>query len=188
MESAHFTSGVAEDKSLKQISPNAPGFSIQLAEDSDFENIFKIWTEGLSQSFEPNLIDEDRLRTKFEKIFKNRDGIFNYWVAKNDVGEILGWQSLNKCTVNPVKEDHFAESSTYVKREYRKFGIGESLLKYMINTALESRLRYITAYINAENKSIRKITQSLGFIEIGALPLNSKQSGRIDKLFIIKPL
>lgn len=163
-------------------------FTIRLAIDEDFEEVFVIWVEGISSSFDSSSLDKGELYKKFKSNFLKRSGIFNYWVAVSENNEIAGWQSLNKCTVNPIKENHFAESSTYVKKEFRKYGIGEILLTHVTEFAKASSLQYITAYISNENIAIRTITTKLGFIEIGQLPSNSKSALNINKLFIIKPL
>ena len=165
-------------------------FKIRLAKNEDFEEVYAIWLEGISSSFDTSALEKIVVYEKFRNNFLKRSGIFNYWIAVSEENEVAGWQSLNKCTVNPIKENHFAESSTYVKKEARKYGVGEFLLTYVTETAKASTLQYITAYVTAENTAIRAITSKLGFVEIGVLPSNSKtkQTTMKNKIFIIKPL
>lgn len=163
-------------------------FTIRLANDDDFEQIFNIWIEGISSSFDTTSISENELKEKFKSNFFKRVGIFNFWVSVSENNEIAGWQSLNKCTVNPLKENHFAESSTYVKKEFRKFGVGEMLLSYVVETAYTSSIQYIIAYVTSVNTATRTIGKKIGFVEIGQLPKSNKASFALDKIFIVKPV
>ena len=162
-------------------------FIIRLATNEDFEEIFSIWLEGISFSFAPSSISEIELKVKFELNYFLRYGIFNYWIAISKTNEIVGWQSLNKCTTNPLKDNHFAESSTYIKKEYRNDGVGELLLNHVFNEAKYSSLKYITGYISCENKAVNILCKKVGFNIVGQLPNLSSCKSR-SKLFIVKPL
>ena len=162
-------------------------FSIRLACNQDFEEIFEIWQKGLSASFDITQIDLAEVKIVFLENFLLRKGIFNYWIAVNEFKQIIGWQSLNKCTVNPIKTNQFAESSTYVRHEARHLGVGYALLDYVIKEAEKDRdLKYITAYVAKSNIAIRKITNELGWLEIGDLP--DLVGNEIQKLFIVRPV
>ena len=53
-------------------------FTIRLAEDKDFEQVFAIWLEGISVSFDASTLNEAEVREKFRTNFLSRSGIFNY--------------------------------------------------------------------------------------------------------------
>lgn len=160
--------------------------NIRLAEDDDFEEIFSIWMDGVSASFDTSKIDSISLQDKFYQNFKSRNKIFNYWVWVDETNNILGWQSLSKVTVNPLKDEYFAESSTYVRKEARHLGIGKNLLDYVMKEAETSQLQYVIGFVAKTNEATRKATRETGFIELGELPDNSK-TNFIKKLFIVRP-
>lgn len=108
--------------------------NIRLAVDSDLDTILDIWLEGLDASFPAGSFEASNIREKFCANFRTRHGIFNYWVAE-DVDRILGWQSLSLATVNPMKDAHFAESSTYIRKDARASRVAERLLSYVIDRA-----------------------------------------------------
>lgn len=162
-------------------------FLIRLANDEDFEEIFTIWLDGILISFDQSSMSQSELKVKFEQNYSLRSGIFNYWIAVSKTNEMAGWQSLNKCTTNPLKDNFFAESSTYIKKDYRNEGVGELLLNHVFGEAKNSSLKYITAYISCENKGINLLCDKVGFTTVGQLP-NLNPAERLSKLFIVKPL
>lgn len=161
---------------------------IQLARDEDFEDIFEIWLQGINESFHTENIDINLIKKSFHNNFLKRRGIFNYWVALNLDNKILGWQSLNKTTANPLKEEYFAESSTYIDKNVRNSDIGSLLLDHVFREAEKSQLHYIIAFIAEKNHPVRKIASNLGCTEIGKLPYSKKIENNINKLLVIKAL
>ena len=163
-------------------------FQIRLASEDDFEDIFSIWLSGIENSFDTSSVDIPNLKTKFHKNFIKRSGIFNYWVAIDKEQKILGWQSLNKTTVNPLKEDFYAESSTYIHVDARKLGLGDFLIDFVMKEAERSQLLYVTALVTITNAIIRKIAANKGWIEMGEFPPSTKADNKYPKLFIVRPV
>ncbi len=162
--------------------------TIRLATDNDFDQIFDIWIEGIASSFDTASFNVQDLKTKFQTNFLKRGGIFNYWVATEEEDKILGWVSLNKTTVNPLKENFYAECSTYINTKARKVGLGELLVDYVMKEAKESQLHYVIGFIGSTNEAIRKIAADTGWIEIGELPPSSKIENKHPKVFMVRPL
>lgn len=161
---------------------------IRLAQDQDFEDIFEIWLSGIGSSFNVSSINIEFVKEKFKLNFLKRKDIFNYWVAVDTAQKILGWQSLNKMTVNPLKEDLFAESSTYIHKDARKMGIGELLVAHAMKEAEKSNLQFVTALINDTNEAVRKIATDTGWTIVGEMPSSPKQDNKFKKLFIVRPV
>jgi L-amino acid N-acyltransferase YncA len=161
--------------------------NIRLALDKDLETIVGIWFEGLEASFPVGSFEKSNIRQRFRENFDSRKGIFNYWVAE-DKDRILGWQSLSQATTNPLKENLFAESSTYVRKEARALGVAEKLLSYVIDEARLSDLRYLVAYVAKDNLAVRKLAVATGWVEIGELPTCSDGKTGKPKLFIVRLL
>ena len=68
---------------------NSTEFTIRLANNQDFEEIFDIWQKGLSASFDIKQIDISEIKTAFKENFLLRKGIFNYWIAVNEFNQII---------------------------------------------------------------------------------------------------
>ncbi len=161
---------------------------IKLATDSDFEIIFSIWLDGISNSFEHNDADIDNLKEKFYTNFRQRHGIFNFWVATDKENIILGWQSLLKALTHPFKEHSFAESSTYIAKYNRFEGIGKQLLSYVIEEAKKSELEYILGFVSIDNEPARQICKETGWTEVGILPQSKKSNSYKKKLILVRTL
>lgn len=161
---------------------------IRLATDNDFEAIFSIWLDGISNSFEYKETDKDKIKVKFTSNFNQRQGIFNFWVAVDIQNKVLGWQSLIKTSSNPFRENTFAESSTYIAKYCRIKGIGKQLLEYVINEAEDSQLEYIIGFVAIQNEAAKEITRQTGWIEVGQIPNSKKYSNEIKKSFLVRPV
>jgi L-amino acid N-acyltransferase YncA len=161
---------------------------IRLAVDDDFEAIFAIWLEGISNSFDTNQFEKEQLKTKFLSNFSQRQGIFNFWVAVDSSNKVWGWQSLLRCLNHPFKENTYAESSTYISKSNRFNGLGTQLLDYAIRDAEKSSLEYIIGFISTANDAAKKITQETGWIEMGIMPPSKKNANAISKMFLVRPV
>lgn len=161
---------------------------IRLAVDSDFETIFSIWLDGISNSFDSHKASEDGIKSKFLSNFKSREGIFNFWVAEDIDNNILGWQSLIKASNNPFKANTYAESSTYISKTNRLKGVGKALLEFVMIEAEKSNLEYVIGFISLENEGAKKITQETGWIIVGEIPASKKGNNNIKKSFLVRPV
>jgi len=161
---------------------------IRLASDTDYDQIYAIYLEGIGNSFDVNPKELPEIERKFLSNFKNRKGSFNFWVAINEKNQIVGWQSLTKGSANPFRAKYFAESSTYISKHYRFEGVGELLLTHAIEEAKKSELHYITGFVSDNNVSSKNMTKKLGFIEVGVIPPSKKTDTKIQQIFIIRPL
>lgn len=161
---------------------------IRLAIQNDFETIFSIWLDGISNSFEYKEADKDNLKEKFTSNFNQRQGIFNFWVAVDTKNNIWGWQSLIKTSNNPFRQNTYAESSTYISKNNRFKGIGKLLLDYVMQEAEKSNLEYVIGFVSINNEAARKITKETGWIEVGQIPGSKKRNDTFAKTFLIRPV
>lgn len=167
--------------------PSVPGITIRLSADSDFERIFDIWLEGIDNSFDLSRFREEEIRQKFQANFREREGIFNFWVAEDEERQIVGWQSLVKFSNNPFRQTTYAESSTYIAKGTRLKGLGKTLLDHAVKQAEQSSLEYIIAFIAEKNAAARKMAQDVGWMEIGAIPAQLQPQERMhNKIFLVR--
>ena len=160
--------------------------TIRLANNEDFESLFTIWLQGVANSFDTSKYDTNYLKDKLLSTFNKRNGIFNFWVAVDDEGDIQGWQALNKTSYNPFREYKQAESSTYVKIDTRFKGLGKLLLDYVLKEAEKSELHYVIGYVSTSNKAAKRITEETGWLELGIIPKSKKDPLGFDKYFLVR--
>lgn len=161
---------------------------IRVANNEDFETIFTIWLDGISNSFDYKESDLDNIKLIFTSNFNNRNGIFNFWVAVDPNDNILGWQSLIRTSNNPFRINTYAESSTYISKTNRYKGVGKLLLDYVMKEAEKSSLEYVIGFVSIKNEAARKITQETGWIEVGQIPPSKKRNDKFKKTFLVRPV
>ena len=67
--------------------------NISHAISTDYQSIYEFWLEGIANSFSIENYNLEEVSKKFRRNFDERNSIFNFWVAVNDSGDIMGWQS-----------------------------------------------------------------------------------------------
>lgn len=161
--------------------------TIRLSDDSDFDSIFNIWLEGIENSFDMGEFGEAEVRQKFHANFRERQGIFNFWVAVDTENKVVGWQSLVKFSNNPFRQDTYAESSTYIARATRLKGLGRTLLSHALQEAEASTLEYIIAFIAQKNEAARKMARETGWLEVGEIPADrERMKHKHPKVFLVR--
>lgn len=95
---------------------------------------------------------------------------FNPWPAYVAVVDdhVVGWASLSPYNPKPGYRTT-AENSLYVAPEFHGKGIGNALLRHLIETSPSHGVREIIALITSENTVSLALHQRHGFREVGTL-------------------
>jgi phosphinothricin acetyltransferase len=118
--------------------------------------------------------------------FRSHGGRFAVLVAAQD-GVIVGWTSLSRWSDRPAY-DGTAETSVYVKREYRGRGIGRQLEEAIINQARNSRFHTLIARIAGESTESLRLHESLGFLHIGTMKEVGRKFGRLLDVHMLQKM
>lgn len=135
-------------------------------------------------------------------------GFANWSFTERTLEEAIEWfnahESIEHCVFVAVEDDivigygslsplrdkdgywPVAENSVYVHKEHRGKKIGSSLLKKLIETAKESRLRVISAWIDSENKQSICMHEKFGFYIAGELKNIGEKFGKKRSLTIMQ--
>jgi L-amino acid N-acyltransferase YncA len=147
-------------------------FKIRRAEAKDDKEMIAIWKAGAVKAGVPLAIEDIYdVEEFFLGRLKGQTEIFQIWVAESEGGEILGWQSLSACTNNPVTRGFMAESSTYVRPEAARQGVGKALLLHAMNHAQQKGLRLLQGYISLGNTASAELVKRLGWQHAYTLPV-----------------
>lgn len=160
---------------------------IRLAEAADSEELFSIWIDAISQIFTVTTDQRTQFKKDFLSNFDRRSGVFNFWVAEDSTGKIVGFQSLLPNTSNPLVRNLTAESSTYLHSDARGLGIGGRLLNYVMGEAEKSELLYVFGLVSERNGAVRNIASKSGWMEVGELPA-SKKASFPARIFMVRPV
>ena len=90
---------------------------------------------------------------------------------------MVGWASLSRWSERPAYDDT-AETSFYVKAEYRGRGIGRALKGAIVAEARRLGFHTLIARVAAESEASLHLNESLGFTHVGTLKEVGKKFGR----------
>lgn len=159
-------------------------FTIREAVEADSSAIFAIWKRGLALSlgFEA---DQSIDAQYFQRAIESQDSTFKVWVAEDEYGRIIGWQSLMPTRNNPVMRNLVAESSTYCDQSDIHHGIGSRLMATATKHADNCALQYIIGTISEGNQAMRRIVEKAGWKEVGRIPGSKKPPACPDAVFAV---
>jgi phosphinothricin acetyltransferase len=80
------------------------------------------------------------------------------------------------------------ENSVYVKKEFRKHGIGRELLSQLVKLAKESGFHTIIARIAEGNKTSIRMHSELGFEVIGVMKEAGNKFGRFIDVTLMQKI
>jgi L-amino acid N-acyltransferase YncA len=103
-------------------------------------------------------------------------------------GEVVGWSAISRWSDRRAYDDT-AETSFYVKAEYRGQGIGRRLKQATIDEATRLRLYSLIARVAEGSQESLHLNQSLGFALVGTLrEVGLKFGKRLDVHILQKML
>ncbi|MBW6409101.1 GNAT family N-acetyltransferase [Clostridium weizhouense] len=126
----------------------------------DWDKVLKIYSKGIKTG---NATFEKELPTWND--WNNNHIKSCRLVARLDKN-ILGWIALSPTSGRPVYSG-VAEVSIYIDEKYRRKGIGEHLLKYLIELSEKNQFWTLQSAIIKENLSSIKLHEKCGFRKIG---------------------
>jgi L-amino acid N-acyltransferase len=164
---------------LKEGDLNSPSASviIRRAELGDVEPITEIYNEAIlttTATFdtEPKDVAE---RTEWLNSHGERYPVLIAFLGDR----VVGWSALSRWSDRPAY-DHTAETSFYVKSEFRGLGIGRKLKQATIEEARRLGFHTLVARVAEGSEESLHLNMSMGFVHIGTL----KEVGRKFDRFI----
>lgn len=99
-------------------------------------------------------------------------GSFPVWGALDDSGTLCGFASYGVFRAFPAYK-YSAEHSVYVARDARGQGVGQVLMRRLIESAEQQQLHTLIGGIDADNTASIRFHERLGFVHAGTI----KQAG-----------
>ena len=100
---------------------------------------------------------------------------------------VVGWASLSKWSDRPAY-DGTAETSVYVKAEFRGKGIGRKLNERIIEEALRLQMHTLIARIAEGSQESLHLHESLGFVPIGTMKEVGRKFGKLLDVHILQKM
>ncbi len=105
-------------------------------------------------------------------------------VARLD-GRIVGWAAASRVSVRDVYRG-VAEVSVYVADEARGSGVGEPLLRALIDASEDAGVWTLEAVIFVENRASRAMVEACGFRLVGRRERLGRREGRWRDVWLME--
>jgi L-amino acid N-acyltransferase len=158
---------------------------IRSARPADLEGITEIYNDAVLTTT-ATFDTEPRLPEAARAWFDAHGGRFAILVA-DARGVVAGWASLSMWSDRSAY-DGTAETSVYVRREYRGRGIGRALEEAIIEQARTSRFHTLIARIAAESTESLGLHEGLGFARIGTMKEVGRKFGRLLDVHMLQKM
>jgi L-amino acid N-acyltransferase YncA/GrpB-like predicted nucleotidyltransferase (UPF0157 family) len=158
-------------------------FVVRKAELSDVDAITEIYNEAIlttTSTFDT----EPKTTTERSHWLQSHDKRHPVWVAELN-GKVVGWISLSKWSDRPAYDDT-AETSFYVKSEYRGKGIGTTLLQVLVKEAQQLKLHTLIARIAGESEVSLHVHENFNFIHVGILKEVGRKFGKLLDVHVLQ--
>jgi L-amino acid N-acyltransferase len=158
---------------------------IRLAVLKDLSEIREIYNDAVINTTATFDI-EPRTVKQQEEWFLEHGGRYPVIVYEID-GKVAGWASLSRWNERPAYANT-VENSIYVKKEYRRNGIGRELLRELIKYSYECKHHTIIARIAEGNETSIKMHREAGFEIIGVMKEAGRKFGRYIDVTIMQKI
>ncbi|MGB5314070.1 MAG: hypothetical protein WBN38_18500, partial [Polyangiales bacterium] len=122
----------------------------------------------------------------FERALNEQDEVFQFWVAENGQGSVVGWEMLSAFTGDPASRRLTGETTTALGRRSRPSKrepwshVGYA--RGPPRRAHSTPLQYLFARVPTRDVLMVSVLESVGYQEVGVIPPSSKSPARPEQL------
>lgn len=116
----------------------------------------------------------------FERTLKSQDEIFQFWIAENRHGAMVGWEMLSAETADPAKRRLTALATTCLGQP--SSALGRMLATHAIRHAVRTPLQYVFARVPTRDTLMVGALEAVGYQEVGLIPEALKPPARPEQL------
>jgi L-amino acid N-acyltransferase YncA len=146
---------------------------------SDLDGIVRL-CETHAEYWDGRLPSEIRLNEFFMRALASQDDVFQFWVAENGHGSMVGWEMLSAAGSDPANRRLTAEATTCLGQQ--SSGLGRMLATHAIRHAARTPLQYVFARVPTRNTLMISVLEAVGYQEVGLIPEAIKAPARPEKL------
>ena len=141
---------------------------IRDAAEADLPAIIEIYNAATATRSSTALFDPVSVEERLPWFHRHSPNEFPLWVAEID-GQVAGWLSFHEFIRRPAYRGA-VEISVYVHEDFRRRGIGRTLLGKAIADARRLKARALLGYVLGPNEASLALFESAGFERWGRLP------------------
>lgn len=130
--------------------------------------IYRAGIDTAQASFETHVPDWEKWNAKYREPFR--------FVARDDNGNVQGWAALTEMSARRVYAG-VREISVYVAPAARGSGVGEALLRALIDASERAGIWMLQSGVFLENEASIRLHKKCGFREVGRRERIAKRDG-----------
>jgi len=136
--------------------------------------------ETHAEYWDGRLPSEIRLAAFFERALSAQDEVFQFWVAENRQGSVVGWEMLSAFDGDPASRRLTGEATTCLGRA--SASLGRTLATHAIRHAIRTPLQYLFARVPTRDSLMVSVLEAVGYQEVGVIPPSSKAPARPEQI------
>lgn len=133
-----------------------------------------------AEYWDGRLPSEIRLSAFFERALSAQDEVFQFWVAENGQGAVIGWEMLSAFAADPASRSLTGEATTCLGRQSNS--LGRTLATHAIRHAVRTPLQYVFARVPTRDSLMAGVLESVGYQEVGVIPPSDKAPARPEQI------
>jgi L-amino acid N-acyltransferase YncA len=146
---------------------------------SDLAGVLRV-CEQHAEYWDGQLPSEIRLNEFFVRALRSQDDVFQFWIAENGHGSMVGWEMLSAASADPVNRRLKAEATTCLAQQ--SSGLGRMLATHAIRHAARTPLQYVFARVPTRDTLMVSVLEAVGYEEVGLIPATTKPPARPEQL------
>ena len=146
---------------------------------ADLSGVLRV-CETHAEYWDGHLPSEMRLSAFFARALAAQDDVFQFWVAENGQGAVVGWQMLSAFECDPASRKLTGEATTCLSRQ--SASLGRTLATHAIRHAVRTPLQYVFARIPTRDSLMVGVLESVGYEEVGVIPPSEKAPARPEQI------
>ena len=155
--------------------PPASRLLIRQAGVSDLQGVLRI-CEAHAELWDGQLPSEIRLNEYFQRALRAQNDVFQFWVAENGHGSIVGWEMLAPGSSNPANRRLTGQATTCLGQQSSE--LGRMLATHAIRHAARTPLQYVFARVPTRDTLMISVLEAVGYQEVGLIPAALKPPAR----------
>jgi len=146
---------------------------------SDLAGVLRV-CESHAEFWDGRLPSEIRLNKFFDRALRSQDDVFQFWIAENGHGSMVGWEMLSSASPDPANRRLKAEATTCLGQQ--SSGLGRMLATHAVRHAARTPLQYVFTRVPSRNTLMVNVLESVGYQEVGLIPAVTKPPAQPEQL------
>ena len=136
--------------------------------------------ETHAQFWDGSLPSEVRLSRYFERALRGQDDVFQFWVAEDGKGRLVGWEKLSSVSADPTDRQLNGHAMTCLGRQ--SASLARTLATHAIRHAARTPLQYLFTRVPTRDTLMVEVLESVGYQEVGVIPAAEKAPARPERI------